>query len=146
VGLLLLDLDRYKQVNDLHGHATGDAVLRHAAGHLAGAVGDAGLAVRLHGDEFAVLLPRLPAGRPGQQAAHRVAKRVGAALADPVVLGGVVHEVTASVGVAVCPRSAADLSVLLRVADQRMYTNKRTTCPVRGRAGAGSAGGSSRMC
>lgn len=131
VGVVLLDLDRFKEVNDWHGHAVGNAVLRHVATQLAAEMVGSELAVRLHGDEFAVLLTRLPDGAAGQQVARRVAERVRAAVAKPVLVGGVVCGVTVSVGIAVCPWAHADLLALLRVADQRMYAAKRGVCPVR---------------
>lgn len=102
------------------------------ASHLAGAVGESGLAVRavrgwVRGAVAAV------AGRSCRAEGRAPGSRGGVpALAPPLVLGGVVHVVTASVGMAVCPRAHADLSALLRVADQRMYANKRSVSTVRG--------------
>ena len=124
VGVLLVDLDRFKQVNDTHGHEVGNRVLRHAARQIALAAGPGGLAVRLHGDEFAVLLTGLPLGAAGQRIAERVAVEVAYFLACP--LPGLDLVVTGSVGLAIAPAGTATLSALLRAADQRMYATKNT--------------------
>lgn len=124
VGLLLLDLDHFKQVNDRYGHAEGNTVLRHVAAQLAAVCRAGGVPVRLHGDEFAVLLPSLPAGQAGHLAAMDRAITVRAAIASPLVTTRTCHTVTATVGAAVQPRVNADLSRLLAEADAAMYTAK----------------------
>lgn len=125
VGVLLVDLDRFKQVNDAHGHDAGNVVLRAAARQLAFAAGPSALPVRLHGDEFAVLLPSLAFGQAGQQVAELRAAGVAASIeAATVELPGETVRVSATVGAAVAPVEAAELSRLLRVADQRMYAAK----------------------
>lgn len=124
VGVLLLDLDEFKAINDRHGHDVGNHVLRHVATRLAATAGPGTLAVRLHGDEFAVLLPNLAPGQAGLDAAHNWAAAIAAALATPVSLPGHALRITASVGAAVAPAHTADLSLLLRIADQRMYATK----------------------
>lgn len=126
VGVLLLDLDGSKQINDQHGHDIGNQVLRHVAAQLAAVAGRDELPVRLHGDEFAVLLGRLPAGRHAQVVADSRAQVVRAVTAWPARVGGVEITATASVGAAVCSTSHADLPALLRAADQRMYAAKPT--------------------
>lgn len=119
VGVLLLDLDGFKQVNDRHGHRTGDHLLRAVAAHLAAACLVGEVAVRLHGDEFAVLLG--PTG-PARATARRDA--ITAALASTYRIDGLTVRATASVGVAVAPHSAG-LGELLRQADLDMYAAKR---------------------
>ncbi|MFC4072251.1 diguanylate cyclase domain-containing protein [Actinoplanes subglobosus] len=96
-GVLLIDLDDFKPVNDLHGHAAGDAVLMEAASRLEACVGPAGLVARLGGDEFAVLLDRPPPdGFTG------VAQRIVTTLGAPCRLpGGGTATVRASVGLAI---------------------------------------------
>lgn len=126
VGVLLLDLDGFKQVNDQHGHDVGNQVLRHIATQLTAVTGPGELPVRLHGDEFAVLLGRLPGGRHAQVVADSRAQAVRAATAGPARVAGVEITATASVGAAVCATSHADLPALLRAADQRMYAAKPT--------------------
>lgn len=124
IGVLLLDLDRFKQINDAHGHDVGNQVLRHVAGQLRRACRDDELAVRLHGDEFAVLLGDLPGGAQAQQVAERRATEFAAAVNKPMRSGEHVLTVTPSIGTAVAAVWHADLSALLRAADQRMYAAK----------------------
>lgn len=109
----LLDLDGFKPVNDEHGHAAGDVVLRTVAARLAAA--RCGLAARLGGDEFALLLTaRFPLG---------AARQLGAAIAAPVRLpGGTEVAVTASIGLAVAPGPV--LADVLGDADAAMYRAK----------------------
>lgn len=125
VGLLLLDLDSFKQVNDTYGHAEGNTVLRHVAAQLAAACGPGEVPVRLHGDEFAVLLPALPAGQAGHLAAMDRAIAIRAAVAEPLLTTRTCHTITASVGAAVQSRTGADLARLLAEADSAMYAAKR---------------------
>lgn len=124
VGVLLLDLDRFKQVNDTHGHAVGNLVLRRVALRLAMACTAGELAVRLHGDEFAVLLTRLPFGHTGALTAQRRAAELAASIAAPIGWDEESVAVSATVGAAVCFAPVADLSALMRAADQRMYARK----------------------
>lgn len=126
VGVLLLDLDEFKAINDRHGHNVGNQVLRHVATRLALAAGPGALPVRLHGDEFAVLLPILAPGQAGLDAAQHRAAGIVAAIGTAADLPGHTLRITASVGAAVAPAHTADLSLLLRVADQRMYAIKAT--------------------
>ncbi|OZM72658.1 GGDEF domain-containing protein [Amycolatopsis antarctica] len=118
VGVLLLDVDRFKAINDTHGHRAGDALLTVIATRLNAATGRGEVAIRLHGDEFAVWLA---ATTP--TAAARRAREVSAALARPVVVEGRELTVTASVGHAT--GRARDLAGLLHAADQSMYATKR---------------------
>lgn len=125
VGLLLLDLDSFKQVNDTFGHAEGNTVLRHVAAQLSAVCGPGEVPVRLHGDEFAVLLPALPAGQAGHLAAMDRAIAIRAAIAEPLLTTRTCHTITASVGAAVQSRTSADLARLLAEADAAMYAAKR---------------------
>lgn len=126
VGLLLVDLDGFKQVNDCYGHETGNHVIRGVAGHLRAVALPGEVAVRLHGDEFVLWLGALPAGADGHQAARRRADAVTAALATPISTAHGPLTVTGSVGAAVLPAGTADLSTLLGVADAAMYQAKHT--------------------
>lgn len=127
VGVLMVDLDGFKGVNDAHGHDGGNMLLRAVAHQLGFAAGPGAKPVRLHGDEFAVLLSGLPMGQAGTDTAQRAATNVAGAIgAAAVELPGGTVRVTATVGVAVAPVWSADLSLLLRVADQRMYAAKTT--------------------
>lgn len=124
VGVLLVDLDRFKQINDTHGHDAGNHVLRHVGTQLHRTCQAGELAVRLHGDEFAVLLGNLPCGAEAQRVAERRAAEFAAAISQRVHSGEHQLAVTASVGAAVAAAWHADLSALLRAADQRMYAAK----------------------
>ncbi|WP_304940869.1 GGDEF domain-containing protein [Pseudonocardia sp. DSM 110487] len=106
VGVLLLDLDNFKQVNDTHGHAVGDLVLQHVADRLAAAVEPVGaLPVRLHGDEFAVLLTGLPVDG-GLDQASSLAGRVADAIRTPLDCADQEVTPSASAGAAVTPRTS----------------------------------------
>lgn len=118
--LLLLDLDNFKDVNDSLGHAAGDELLRVVAARLNANLRDEDLLVRLGGDEFAVLLPDADDG-----GATQVARRLLAAVEEPVPLEGLSVEVAGSIGIATSPVHGRDVGTLLRHADIAMYRAKR---------------------
>jgi diguanylate cyclase (GGDEF)-like protein len=120
VGFLLLDLDRFKEVNDTLGHPAGDRLLQAVARRLTRSVRPGDLVARLGGDEFAVLLPALGSAAP----AREVAARLRAALAEPLRLDGTILHIEASVGIATCPADATDVDTLLQRADAAMYLAK----------------------
>ncbi|MFE3180185.1 GGDEF domain-containing protein [Streptomyces violascens] len=123
----LIDLNDFKQVNDTHGHAAGDAVIRATGERLReGAVNTSAVVGRLGGDEFAVVAPVYSGDH-----LSRTLQALTAALEQPVSVGDLALEVTASIGaVAFDPRTdAADLSGLLRLADEQMYRAKRIGAP-----------------
>jgi diguanylate cyclase (GGDEF)-like protein len=119
--LLLIDLDGFKEVNDVLGHHVGDELLVAVGRALPAACRDSDTVVRLGGDEFAVLI----AGLPSSSAAIEVAKHLLDALREPVVIGGVAVEADASIGIALNPEHGDDLNALLRCADVAMYQAKR---------------------
>ena len=120
LGLLYIDLDGFKAVNDNHGHACGDAVLIEAARRLREASRNGDVIARLGGDEFGLLLPGVtPAGLAG------AAARVRAAVVEPMRIGSLAVVIGVSVGLAVAPHDGTDADTLLRVADSRMYREKR---------------------
>ncbi|GAA4127842.1 putative bifunctional diguanylate cyclase/phosphodiesterase [Actinomadura keratinilytica] len=120
VGLFLLDLDRFKEVNDTLGHATGDRLLQLVAHRLTHSVRPGDLVARLGGDEFAVLLPTIR----DTAAAREVAARLRAALSEPVRLDGMSFDLEGSVGIALFPDHAPDFELLLQRADVAMYHAK----------------------
>jgi diguanylate cyclase (GGDEF)-like protein len=122
VGLLLIDLDRFKDINDTLGHHQGDALLRAVAVRLASVLRASDSVARLGGDEFAVLLPDLL--EPG--AATAVAEKLLAALHQPFVVDELALEVDASIGIAVSADHQADVDTLLQRADVAMYVAKET--------------------
>ncbi len=117
VGLLIIDLDRFKELNDTLGHHVGDRMLEQLGPRLRTAVRDADTLARLGGDEFAVLLSDLA----DHDAAGRVADRIQALLEEPFVLDGMVVHVGASIGIAIYPDHGEDASDLLQRADVAMY-------------------------
>ncbi len=119
-GFLLLDLDRFKEVNDTLGHAVGDRLLRVIAHRLTHSVRPGDLVARLGGDEFAILLPSVrEAG-----AAREVAARLRAALSEPIRMEGMSFGIEASVGIAIYPDDSARFEVLMQHADVAMYLAK----------------------
>ncbi|WP_433326977.1 putative bifunctional diguanylate cyclase/phosphodiesterase [Spirillospora sp. CA-294931] len=122
VGLFLLDLDRFKEVNDTLGHPTGDRLLQLVAHRLTHSVRPGDLVARLGGDEFAVLLPTIR----DAAAAREVAARLRAALSEPVRLDGMSFDLEASVGIALFPDHAPDFELLLQRADVAMYCAKES--------------------
>ncbi|QPF74397.1 diguanylate cyclase [Roseateles sp. DAIF2] len=125
LGLLFIDADRFKQINDEYGHEVGDRVLVALAQRLRGAVREHDLVARLGGDEFVVLIEPL---RHAEDA-WRVVQQIEQAVVAPVALGpgGSVDGVTPgiSVGVAVYPEHGDSAEALLRAADGAMYRRKR---------------------
>jgi diguanylate cyclase (GGDEF)-like protein len=120
VGLFLLDLDRFKEVNDTMGHPVGDRLLQMVAHRLTHSVRPGDVVARLGGDEFAVLLPSIR----DTHAAREVAARLRAALTEPVRLEGMTFDVDGSVGIALYPDHAPDFELLLQRADVAMYLAK----------------------
>src|SRR6266702_202296 len=119
-GFLLLDLDRFKEVNDTLGHPVGDRLLRIVAHRLTHSVRPGDLVARLGGDEFAVLLPSVRE----VGAAREVATRLRAALSEPIRLEGMSFEIEASVGIALYPDDATGFELLMQHADVAMYLAK----------------------
>ena len=119
-GLLYLDLDHFKQVNDTWGHAAGDALLAEAAQRIEGAIREADTVARLGGDEFAVLLPELE----GPEDAEDVGRRILQALQEPFALAEGPARVTASVGIAYYPVHGRNEADLRKAADTALYAAK----------------------
>jgi diguanylate cyclase (GGDEF)-like protein len=117
--LLLMDLDRFKEVNDSLGHAAGDAVLRLVGPRLASGLRPGDLLARLGGDEFVVLCEG-----PDEQDAVQLAARLRTLLQQPFAVGAVELTIDATVGIAVGPRDSSSAEELLRLADLAMYSAK----------------------
>jgi diguanylate cyclase (GGDEF)-like protein/PAS domain S-box-containing protein len=116
VALMLLDLDRFKPVNDTYGHEAGDSVLKTVAARLKGCVRESDTVARVGGDEFVVMLPMRAA-----QDAVRVADKILAALAEPIRIADNEVQVGVSIGISVFPEDAVDKEELLKYADRAMY-------------------------
>lgn len=120
-GFLFVDLDGFKAVNDSYGHDVGDELLKDVARRLRAALRASDEVGRLGGDEFVVLL-----GDVRQvEDAGKVAGKIVAALAEPYVLNGITAEISASVGVALCPDDGTTGEDLLKAADEAMYRAKK---------------------
>ncbi len=119
VAVLVVDLDRFKEINDSLGHAAGDALLRQVGPRLSGQLRDGDLLGRLGGDEFVVLADGLDA-----DTAMTLAARLRAQLQRPFRLGGMALTVDASIGVAVGPAQSGSAEELLQMADLAMYAAK----------------------
>lgn len=134
LGLLFLDLDGFKQVNDTQGHETGDGLLVEAAARIREALRPADAAARgdapprephparLGGDEFTVLVPDLRSADD----VLAVARRIGDSLRRPFFVGGKEQRISASIGAAVFPDDGTDVPTLLKNADTAMYDAKRS--------------------
>jgi diguanylate cyclase len=118
--LLLLDLDRFKHVNDALGHTVGDRLLIAVAERLAKSVREGDLVARLGGDEFAIVAGRLS----DAEEACRLAAQITAALQQPVTLDGLPLDISGSIGIALYPEHGTDFATLMRHADVAMYDAK----------------------
>lgn len=112
VALLIIDLDRFKSVNDLHGHPIGDRMLQHVASRLRRLVRSEDLVARLGGDEFAIVVPRTTT-----DAATRLAEQVIEALGRPFEVDGLLLVIGASVGLALAPANANRAATLMQASD-----------------------------
>lgn len=120
VALHYIDLDRFKPVNDIHGHPVGDAVLRAVGDRLRKCIRDTDTAARFGGDEFVVV----QVGLKDYSDALIVAERLHASLSAPYEVDGITVEIGACIGIALAPRHASDASELLAQADKALYRCK----------------------
>ena len=121
--LLLVDLDRFKEINDTLGHHTGDEFLKQIGPRIHSIVGgQSALVCRLGGDEFAILLRDIRTA----EAAHCLAEELLTAIRKPFVINGISLEIGASVGISLFPGHGRDSHALLRCADVAMYHAKRS--------------------
>jgi diguanylate cyclase (GGDEF)-like protein/PAS domain S-box-containing protein len=130
VGVLFIDLDDFKLVNDSFGHAVGDDLLREVARRMRFVVRETDVVARQGGDEFLVLIADIPAGEETttaeavRTAASSLAERLRDALAAPMVLSGVEVDVSAIIGISTHPHDAETADELLKGADVAMYEVK----------------------
>lgn len=118
--LLLLDLDRFKAVNDTLGHQVGDLLLKQVAQRLQRSVGEAGLVGRLGGDEFKVVLPN----ETSRDKLADLSKSIIESLSQPYFIGGSSISIGCSIGVAIAPDDGQDSETLIRNADLALYAAK----------------------
>ena len=122
MGVLYIDLDGFKPVNDTWGHATGDRVLKTVAGRLTQALRETDSVARVGGDEFVAILGPVAT----ESDAISVAGRVLTTVAMPMDLGNAWVELSASIGIALYPNHGEDAQSLLQRADTAMYQAKRS--------------------
>ncbi|MEW6563135.1 MAG: diguanylate cyclase [Pseudomonadota bacterium] len=120
LALFFLDLDRFKEVNDTHGHDIGDKLLRQAALRINNCVRDTDTVARMGGDEFTVIL----SGLTETTRVRAVAQNILNALVQPFSIEGIEAEVSCSIGIALYPLDAPDQDALIRRADAAMYAAK----------------------
>ena len=119
IGVMLLDLDRFKPINDAYGHEAGDVVLKVVAARLKSCVRESDTVARVGGDEFVVMLPV----RAGQDAV-RVAEKILAAVGEPIPVAGDRCQVGCSIGIGLYPDDSSEKDELLKHADRAMYHAK----------------------
>jgi diguanylate cyclase (GGDEF)-like protein len=122
-GIIMLDLDHFKEFNDLYGHEVGDRILRHFSKTVTRAMREANLAARYGGEEFIVVLPDT-----GTKGCHLVAERIRKAVEKMVVPSGTdkpLPKITVSLGIAVYPDHAKTFEELLQASDKALYESKR---------------------
>lgn len=120
LAILCIDLDRFKEVNDLFGHIAGDALLQNAATRITGLLDDNQMLARLGGDEFAVIAP----GLSNPAVAGRIAENILEALRSAGEDSGQGAHISCSIGIAICPNDATDRQALLTNADTALYRAK----------------------
>jgi diguanylate cyclase (GGDEF)-like protein len=120
LAVMIMDLDRFKEVNDTLGHASGDELLIQAGVRLRAALRESDTVARLGGDEFGVLLPKVV----DSAAAASVARKLRKALEEPFTIHGLALQIEASVGIALYPEHGDDVHSLLQRADVAMYVAK----------------------
>lgn len=120
IALLFIDLDRFKEVNDLHGHDAGDQLLKESAARITRCVRESDTIARLGGDEFTIVLNDVD----DISNVERVAQKVISTLSEPFRINGDETHISASIGITVFPLDAHDSEELIRNADQAMYAAK----------------------
>lgn len=123
MALLMLDLDHFKTVNDMHGHATGDALLQQVAVQIAEAMPSVALTARFGGDEFACAFLFDPTD---PSTVERIAEKLVSRLAQPFQAGGLQLHISVSVGIARSDFDCTSIDALMRAADIAMYSAKNS--------------------
>ena len=120
LGVIFLDLDHFKHINDTRGHETGDQLLQEVARRLRACVRDSDVVIRMGGDEFVVVLPSVASHADISGSASRIVD----SLKKPIDISGHALQTTGSVGVSLFPRDGADVGELLKHSDTAMYQAK----------------------
>jgi diguanylate cyclase (GGDEF)-like protein/hemerythrin-like metal-binding protein/PAS domain S-box-containing protein len=122
LALMFCDLDKFKLINDMHGHAVGDMMLKEAARRMQDCVRGSDTVARIGGDEFVVLLPSIAT----EQEALQVAEKIRLALCEPYALAGQSLPMSSTIGIAISPQHGDDAVLLSRHADDAMYCAKES--------------------
>lgn len=131
--VILFDLNKFKQLNDTHGHDVGDQFLVQVAVRVRQSLRGSDTLARFGGDEFVVLAENLGANRDeATNQADYVVSKIRSALSNEFVLGNIVHRGSASIGVKVSVAGETDVDDLLKEADAAMYAEKRGNAPISG--------------
>ncbi|MCX5864736.1 MAG: diguanylate cyclase [Deltaproteobacteria bacterium] len=123
IALLYVDLDKFKQINDVHGHLAGDAVLKEVASRLRSLLRDSDTVARMGGDEFVVILHDIAS----KTAVKNVTKKIIDTLAEPILFHDTRFTVMASVGISIYPDDDKQIDALLQKADKAMYQAKKSS-------------------
>jgi len=123
IALLYVDLNKFKQINDTHGHLAGDTVLREVAARLRCLLRDSDTVARMGGDEFVVILQDIS----GKASVEDVTKKIIDSLAEPILFHETRFTVTASVGISIYPDDDKQIDALLQKADKAMYQAKKSS-------------------
>lgn len=122
--LMMLDLNKFKQINDTLGHDMGDLVLKTVASRLKNSLRNSDNIFRLGGDEFAIVLENCDA-----QGIHIIAKKISQAIAQPIDLAQTQRSIGTSIGIAFAPQDSTEIDILMKYADAAMYLAKTTQTP-----------------
>jgi diguanylate cyclase (GGDEF)-like protein/PAS domain S-box-containing protein len=122
--VLIIDLDRFKPVNDIHGHPIGDEILREIASRFGSVVRKTDTLARVGGDEFAAIIDCGTIGELAGEAGAQLASRLVEKAEQPISIGDKTVDVGATIGIALCPNDGCDAETLLRAADMAMYRAK----------------------
>ena len=117
LGILMIDMDNLKHINDNYGHKTGDIALKEFAKRITVETRQSDTVARLGGDEFAIILPNIE----NRESAYLIMQRISERCEQPFVFNGATLKISASVGVAICPDDGVQSDILIEKADQRMY-------------------------
>ncbi|WP_420473634.1 EAL and GGDEF domain-containing protein [Noviherbaspirillum sp. ST9] len=121
VSVLFIDLDRFKPINDIHGHEAGDAVLRQVASRLKSSIRGEDIVFRLGGDEFLALVPH----RDDAHSGEKVAQHLMEAVNRPYRLGSIELTLSCSIGISIYPQDDVEIDTLIGYADAAMYVAKQ---------------------
>ncbi|MCF6136553.1 bifunctional diguanylate cyclase/phosphodiesterase [Pseudalkalibacillus berkeleyi] len=120
IAVLFLDLDRFKQINDVYGHSIGDALLKEIASRILGCLSTKDLLARQSGDEFVIVLPQT-----SQYQAGNIAKKIIETISEPILMEGLELYTSTSIGISLYPEDGESADTLIKHADTAMYEAKK---------------------